>query len=122
MKKILLAEDEDAVRTLVRETIRDDSRYRLLEARNGKEALEIAQREKPDLILLDIIMPIYDGFEVCRQVKSDPVTKETTIIMLTALTQESDREMAKSMGADGYLTKPFSPTSLIQKVEEALGG
>ena len=122
MKKILLAEDEDAVRTLVRETIRDDSRYRLLEARNGKEALEIARREKPDLILLDIIMPIYDGFEVCRQVKSDPVTKETTIIMLTALTQESDREMAKSMGADGYLTKPFSPTSLIQKVEEALGG
>ncbi len=64
VKKILLAEDEDAVRALVGETIRDDSRYVLLEARNGKEALEIARRDKPDLVLLDIVMPIYDGFDI----------------------------------------------------------
>jgi len=121
VKKILLAEDEDAVRALVGETIRDDSRYCLLEARNGKEALEIARREKPDLLLLDIVMPIYDGFEVCRQLKSDARTKDITIIMLTALAQESNREMGRRLGADGYFTKPFSPTALIMKVEEALG-
>lgn len=120
VKKILLAEDEDAVRALVGETIRDDSRYVLLEARNGKEALEIVRRDKPDLVLLDIVMPIYDGFEVCRQIKSDPKTKHITVIMLTALAQESNREMGKKVGADDYFTKPFSPSSLIKKVEDAL--
>lgn len=118
VKKILLAEDEDAVRALVGETIRDDSRYILLEARNGKEALEVAQREKPDLVLLDIVMPIYDGFEVCRQIKSDPQTKHIIVIMLSALAQESNRDMGKKVGADGYFTKPFSPSALIKRVDD----
>lgn len=120
VKKILLVDDEEAVRALVRETVRDDTRYKLLEARDGLEALEIARKEKPDLILLDAVMPAFDGFEVCRQLKSDPATKGAVIIMLSALAQEADRRKAQSVGSDGYFSKPFSPTALIRTVEEAL--
>lgn len=121
MKKILLADDEETVRSLVAATIRDDSQYMLLEARDGTEALDIARREKPDLILLDIVMPGMTGFEVCRLLKADPATQKTAIIMLTALAQDADRELGRKVGADGYFSKPFSPTALIRKVEEALG-
>ncbi|MBI2853389.1 MAG: response regulator [Chloroflexi bacterium] len=119
-KKILLADDEDTVRSLIAATIRDDSQYVLLEARDGKEALEIARREKPDLILLDIVMPGLTGFDVCQQLKSDPATKSISIVLLTALSQESDRETGRRAGADGYFSKPFSPIALLRKAEEAL--
>ncbi len=121
IKTILLADDEEPVRALVAATIRDDSRYKILEAKDGMEALEIARREKPDIILLDIMMPKMDGFEVCRQLKSDPRTSGISIIMLTALAQNTDKGKAKEVGANGYFAKPFSPTALIKKLEEVLG-
>lgn len=121
IKIILLADDEEPVRALVAATIRDDSRYKILEAKDGMEALEIARREKPDIILLDIMMPKMDGFEVCRQLKSDPRTSGISIIMLTALAQNTDKGKAKEVGANGYFAKPFSPTALIKKLEEVLG-
>ncbi|MBF8266172.1 MAG: response regulator receiver protein [Dehalococcoidia bacterium] len=121
IKTILLADDEEPVRALVAATIRDDSRYKILEAKDGMEALEIARKEKPDIILLDIMMPKMDGFEVCRQLKSDPRTSGISIIMLTALAQNTDKGKAKEVGANGYFAKPFSPTALIKKLEEVLG-
>ncbi|MBI2857242.1 MAG: response regulator [Chloroflexi bacterium] len=120
-RKILLADDEETVRSLVAATIRDDSQYVLFEARNGIEALDIARREKPDLLLLDIVMPGLSGFEVCRRLKSDPETSGISIVILTALAQEADREKGRSVGADDYFSKPFSPTALIQMVEQMLG-
>ena len=120
-KKILLADDEEPVRALVAATIRDDARYEILEAKDGVEALAIARKEKPDLILLDIMMPRMDGFEVCRHLKSDPKTSGIAIIMLTALAQNADKERAKEVGANGYFAKPFSPTALLKKLEEVIG-
>ncbi|MBI2858339.1 MAG: response regulator [Chloroflexi bacterium] len=120
MKKVLVAEDEDFVRTLVAATIGDDARYLILEAHDGGEALQIARREKPDLVLLDIMMPVLDGYSVCRQLKADPDTRGITIVMLSALAQEFNRRAALEAGADGYMVKPFSPTDLINKVEETL--
>jgi CheY-like chemotaxis protein len=120
-KKILLADDEEPVRALVAATLMADGRYLLLEAENGEQALEIARTEKPDLIFLDILMPLMDGLEVCRRLKTDPETRGLTIIMLTALAQEADMERGREAGADGYFTKPFSPTALLQKAEEVLG-
>ncbi|MEE9202011.1 MAG: response regulator [Dehalococcoidia bacterium] len=121
-KKILLVDDEEPVRAVVGDTLRHDSRYQLMEARNGAEALEKAFQEKPALILLDIRMPGMDGFEVCRRLKSDPRTRDITVIVLTALAQEAYKERGQEVGADGYFTKPFSPSALIAKVEEVLGG
>lgn len=121
VKTVLVVEDEEAVRALITETIRDDSRYRLLEAKNGKEALDIARKEIPDVVILDVIMPIYDGFEVCRQIKSDPKTQKATVLMLSALGQESNKEMGRQAGADDYLIKPFSPTALIRILDSVLG-
>lgn len=121
VKKILLADDEEPVRALVAATLKNDNRYQLLEARNGMEALELARRERPDLVLLDVVMPHIDGFEVCRQLKADPATRHITVIMLTALAQEADKERGQQVGADGYFTKPFSPLALLNKVDEVLG-
>ena len=116
--KILIVDDEAAVVKLLLTTLGDDDRYRLLVARDGEEALQIARQEKPDLVFLDILMPKMDGFRVCRALKANPATADMKVVMLTALAQDSDREEAIRAGADGYLAKPFSPTDLLEKVEE----
>ena len=121
MRKLLIADDEAGVRSLVRMTLEADS-YTILEAADGDEALEIARREHPDLIFLDVMMPGTDGVEVCRAIKADPRTAGTTVIMLTAKAQDADREQGLAAGADDYFTKPFSPVSLMMKVEEVLAG
>ena len=119
-KTVLLIDDEAHLRRLVAVTL-EDSRYRFLEAADGKEGLEIARREKPDLILLDVAMPEVNGFGVCQQLKADPETRDIVVVMLTALAQEADRLRGWEVGADGYFTKPFSPTALLDKVGEVLG-
>lgn len=121
MKKILLADDEPAVRRLVTATLADESRYQILEAGDGVEALNIARAERPALLLLDVNMPELDGFEVCRALKADPATRDIVVVMLTALAQPTDRERGIAAGADGFFTKPFSPLALLEKVEEVLG-
>lgn len=119
-RKILVADDEEFIRQLVSATLRDDKRFDLLLAADGIEALELARKEKPDIIFLDVLMPKLDGFEVCRRLKSDPETSAIQIIMLTALDSQADRDRGEEVGADGYFTKPFSPRALIQEVEERL--
>lgn len=122
MKKILIVDDQVEVRELVEVTLRIGD-FKILQAENGPKALEIARVEKPELILLDVMMPEggLDGFEVCEQLKKDPETAGLTIIMLTAKGQDVDKERGKQVGADYYFTKPFSPLELMNKVEEVLG-
>lgn len=117
MKKLLIADDEDGVRSLVRMTLESDSRE-ILEARDAKEALAVAREHRPDLMFLDVMMPGFSGFDVCKALKADPKTAGITIIMLTAQAQERDREDGLAAGADDYFTKPFSPVGLLTKVEE----
>ena len=119
-KKVLLADDEEDILMLVSATRGGDDRYRLILARDGEEALKRAQEDKPELIFLDVMMPKMDGFEVCRRLKADKETAGVKIVMLTALAQEFDREKAEEVGADFYFTKPFSPTALLEKVDELL--
>lgn len=120
MKKILIADDEPGVIMLVSATLGDDTRYRILTAKDGDEALRIARREKPDLLFLDIMMPKRDGYAVCQTLKNDAATSAIKVIMLTARVQGSDQKKARDAGADDYMTKPFSPTALLRKVEDVL--
>ena len=119
MKKILIADDRPEVVELVRVTLEGED-YEIVDASNGKETLRKARLEKPDLVLLDVVMPKMDGFEVCRKLKKDPQTKEIPIIMLTAKGQEADKEKGREVGASDYITKPFSPSALLIKIEEIL--
>lgn len=122
MKKILIVDDQPEIRELVDVTLRIGD-YTILQAVSGDQALAVARAEHPDLILLDVMMPnsSIDGFEVCRQLKSDPLTQNINIVMLTARGQEADQELGQQVGADDYFTKPFSPLQLMKKIEELLG-
>ena len=117
-----MVDDNEDILELLSATLGHGDRYRVLLARDGEEALAVALREKPDLIFLDILMPKKDGYEVCRALKSDPNTAQIQVIMLTGLSQEVDRQKALDVGADDYFTKPFSPSALLLKVDEAVGG
>ncbi|MGH2772193.1 MAG: response regulator transcription factor [Actinomycetota bacterium] len=120
MKKLLIVDDEPGVRSLVKMTL-ESQNYEILEASNGREALDQARQHHPELILLDVAMPQLSGLEVCREIKSDPAMSDVKILMLTARSQQSDEQGGVEAGADGYFTKPFSPISLLEKVDEILG-
>ena len=120
VRKILLVDDDEMVRELVAATL-DGGDYALLQAADGGKGLDLAREHRPDLIFLDVNMPVMDGFAVCSALKADPTTREIAVVMLTALGQEVDKERARRAGADGYFTKPFSPLSLLRKVDEVLG-
>jgi CheY-like chemotaxis protein len=115
-----LVDDDEMVRELVAVTL-DGGDDALLQAGDGGEGLRLAREYHPDLVFLDVNMPVMDGFSVCQALKSDEQTKDIAVIMLTALGQEVDRDRARRAGADGYFTKPFSPLSLLRKVDEVLG-
>ena len=119
MTTILVVDDEAPIVDLVRFTL-EDSDVRVVEASDGAEALVLARRIKPDLVLLDVHMPRLDGLEVCRQLRREPAFARTPIIMLTAAGQQADRASGMSAGADEYLTKPFSPLALLAIVEALL--
>ena len=120
MPKILIADDEPSLRLLVRATLSANKSFELIEAFDGNEALNKAQKELPELILLDVMMPGLSGFEVCERLKNDPKTNKIIIIMLTAKGQQSDRDWAISVGTDYFLTKPFSPIELFNLIEKIL--
>ena len=117
MKKLLIADDEPGVRALVRMTLEEES-YEILEAADGAEALSLAHLHRPDLLLLDVMMPEISGYDVCRALKDDPWTAGITVVLLTAMTQRWDRDAGFEAGADDYFTKPFSPVALLRKVDE----
>jgi CheY-like chemotaxis protein len=118
--KLLLADDQEALRRLLRLTLAT-SGVEILEASDGEQALQLARSARPDLILLDWNMPGMPGLEVARHLRHDPDTRHLHIVMLTARTQVADRRAAAEAGVRDYLTKPFSPIALLEKVREVLG-
>lgn len=119
MKKILIADDEENLRILVRTTLEDPD-YQIIEATDGDEALRLIRQERPDVILLDWMMPGMTGIEVLQAVKADAALASIPVIMLTAKAQAVDRERGLQMGALDYLFKPFSPLELLNIVERLL--
>jgi CheY-like chemotaxis protein len=117
-KKILIADDETSIRLTVGRLLEND--YVVLEAANGAEAVEIAKGQKPDLILMDLIMPKMDGYTACSQIKADEETKGIPVIILTAVGHELNKKYATEMGAAGYLTKPFNIKELIKLITTLL--
>jgi two-component system, OmpR family, phosphate regulon response regulator PhoB len=116
MTTILIVDDEPPILDLVRFTL-EDADVRVVEATDGAEALILAHRVHPDLILLDVHMPKLSGLEVCRRLRREAAFAGTRIVMLTAAGQEADRDRGREAGADEYLTKPFSPLALLALVE-----
>ena len=114
-KKILIVDDEANVRLLVANLLGKD--YTILKAANGEEAIDIARREKPGLILMDIMMPRMDGYTACHTIKRDKAIAGIPVVMLTALGYGLNKALAREMGAEGYLAKPFDPDMLIETVE-----
>jgi CheY-like chemotaxis protein len=115
---ILVCDNEEPLRRLIRATL--GGGYRLIEARDGNESIELARSARPDLILLDMMMPDRSGLEVLRELRSDQRFAETPVIMLTARAQAADREAAGAIGADYFLAKPFSPAKLAALLEQLL--
>jgi two-component system alkaline phosphatase synthesis response regulator PhoP len=105
-RKILIADDEPSVRLTVTRMLEKD--YAVLEATDGVEAVAITKRERPHLILMDLMMPRMDGYTACSEIKADQVTKAIPVVMLTAVGHELNKKYAVEMGADGYITKPFA--------------
>jgi two-component system, OmpR family, alkaline phosphatase synthesis response regulator PhoP len=120
MAKILIAEDDAALRSLIHLTL-NAGQTRILEAEDGTAALEVARREEPELIFLDWSMPGRSGLEVCRALRDDPRTAQAKIVMVTSRSEKEDRLAGIEAGADDYITKPFSPVQLLDKVTEVLG-
>ena len=119
MTKILIVDDEPAIRFLISATLEDEG-YELFEAADGLEASELIQENRPDLVILDVMMPGLTGYELCSRIKQDPVTQKIKVIMLTAKAQEQDKLQSRQAGADYYLRKPFSPMELTQVVADLL--
>lgn len=111
--KVLVADDEDSLRVLLRAVINSEEGFDFFEAVDGDDVLEKVRIDKPEILILDVMMPGKTGFEVCEILKQDKDFEDIEILILTAKGQESDQEWAKSCGADYFLRKPFSPLELI---------
>jgi len=118
-KTILIADDEASLRLLVKATL-SIKKYTIIEATNGKDALVLVKQVNPSLVLLDVMMPHLTGFQVCSEMKKDPIIKNIPVIILTAKGGSEDRETAIAAGADHFLTKPFRPPALLDAVQEIL--
>jgi two-component system alkaline phosphatase synthesis response regulator PhoP len=121
--KVLIAEDELHIRLLIEQSLEEleDDGVELLMASDGEEALALAKREHPAVVLLDVMMPKVNGFEVCEQIRADPELAGIHIILLTAKGQEFDRRQGQEAGANAYMTKPFNPDELLSAVRAAIG-
>ena len=118
-KKILVVDDEMYIVNILDFTLGSEG-FKVVSAANGEEALRKALEINPDLILLDVMMPKIDGYEVCRALKAKEETKHIPVILLTAKDRDADREKGREVGADLYMTKPFSPTRLLEEVRALL--
>lgn len=119
MHKILVIDDEENIRLLLKYNL-ESSGYAVLLGKTGAEALELAVKEKPDLILLDLMLPDLDGMEVCRRLKGDTATTSIPIAMLTARSEEIDKVLGLEIGADDYITKPFSIREMLARINAIL--
>lgn len=119
MKKILIVDDEPNIVMTLEYTFKK-SNYEVFIARDGQEALDILKTNFPDVIILDIMMPMVDGFATLEQIRKDENLKHTKVLFLSAKNKESDIEKGLALGADVYMTKPFSIKKVVEKVEELL--
>ena len=117
-KKVLIVDDEEPIRLLVFSILGKD--YIVIEASDGGEAISVAHRQKPDLILMDILMPRVDGYTACYRLKNDAVTKAIPVVMLTGVGFELNEKLSRQLGANGYITKPFSPQELLDMIDKFL--
>lgn len=118
-EKILIVEDEKDIIKMLEYNLKKEG-FKVIDARDGEDALDLAVREYPDLILLDLMLPGIDGLDVCKTLKKESKTSLIPIIMLTAKSQESDKVVGLELGADDYITKPFSPRELIARIKAVL--
>ncbi len=119
MSKILIVDDLPTEVQLMRSAIADLG-HAIVVATDGEQALEMARRETPDLMLLDVVLPRMDGFQVCRKLKKDPQTSKIPVILISSKTQESDKFWGLKQGATAYICKPFSPQELAETVAKNL--
>jgi DNA-binding response OmpR family regulator len=119
MHRILIVDDEPNI-VLALELLMKKEGYEVHTVDDGDRAVQAAKELRPDLILLDIMMPKMDGYEVCQRIRSDALLKDVSIIMLTAKGREVEREKGLALGADHYITKPFSTRQVVMKVKEIL--
>ncbi|MFA5096670.1 MAG: response regulator transcription factor [Candidatus Omnitrophota bacterium] len=116
---ILIVEDEKDIVKMLEYNLKKEG-YKTMVARDGEDAIDMANTQLPDLILLDLMLPGIDGLEACKELKSERKTAPIPVIMLTAKTQESDKVLGLGLGADDYVTKPFSPRELIARIKAVL--
>ena len=119
-KKILIADDEPNI-LISLEFLMKREGYEVVVARDGQEALTAIEKERPALVLLDVMMPVKTGFDVCHEVRASETLRDTLILMLTAKGRDTDVAKGLALGANAYMTKPFSTRELVQKVREMLG-
>jgi two-component system, cell cycle response regulator DivK len=119
MKKILIVEDVELNRDLIVQLLEDD--FEIFTAVDGAEGIQLAERERPDLILMDLSLPVIDGWEAARRIKANTVLKDTPIIALTAHAMRGDEERARESGCDDYLSKPLDEDVLFAKLAKYLG-
>jgi two-component system, cell cycle response regulator DivK len=119
-KRILMVEDTEDNRQIVRDLIDSIDGYELIEAHDGAAGVAMAGEQKPDLILMDIQLPVLDGYEATRRIKADPALKHIPIIAVTSYALSGDEAKTRAAGCDGYIAKPFSPRQLLAKINEYL--
>ena len=119
-KRILVVEDQEDLRGVLRDLL-TSSGYEMLEAGDGQAGVDKATAEKPDLILMDIQMPVMDGYDASRLIKADPNLKSIPIVAVSSFAMKGDEEKARGAGCDHYVTKPYSPMQLLKTVRSLLG-
>ena len=117
--KVLVVDDEEHIVELLKFNL-ENTGYKVITANNGNDAIRLAKENKPDLVLLDFMLPGMDGFDVCKEIKRNTETRKTAIIMLTAKGEEVDKILGLELGADDYITKPFSIRELLARVKAVL--
>lgn len=118
-KRILVVEDQEDNRQILRDLL-TSAGFEVIEAENGEQALAMAAAERPELILMDIQLPVLDGYEATRRLKTDPVLRAIPIIVITSYALSGDEERARAAGCDDYVAKPYSPREVLDKVQKIL--
>jgi two-component system, cell cycle response regulator DivK len=118
-KRILVVEDQPDSRQIIRDMLAGTD-YEITEAENGEEALTAIEKQRPDLILMDIQLPIMDGYTATNQIKANPALRSIPIIAVTSYALASEEKKARAVGCDAYVTKPFSPRQLLAKIRQYL--
>ena len=118
-KRILIVEDQEDNRQIIRDML-GTTDYELIEAENGEQALAVIAKARPDLILMDIQLPVMDGYEATRRIKADPALKSIPIIAITSYALSGDEQKARAAGCDDFVPKPYSPRQLLAKIRQYL--